>query len=178
MAITHSVISTRECVSVSLLAWLVTTVSNVILVAMAMLTTSVLVNYASPLLYWDLHVHTYTYDIAEMQVNYIYTYSVEMDREQEGFFVVTPPEVNYHFNSICVCWVWSSYIRSYSRISSALQLLQIQMCVRQTWHPRVVRSNNDPQYASQEFAYFSQSYGFLHKTSSPVFPQNIQEHIN
>ena len=30
---------------------------------------------------------------AEMKVNFIYTYSVDMDREQEGFFVVTPPEV-------------------------------------------------------------------------------------
>lgn len=31
---------------------------------------------------------------AEMKVNFIYTYSVEMDREKEGFFAVTPPEVN------------------------------------------------------------------------------------
>lgn len=29
-----------------------------------------------------------------MQVNFIYTYSVDMEREQEGFFIVTPPEVN------------------------------------------------------------------------------------
>ena len=29
-----------------------------------------------------------------MKVNFIYTYSVDMEREQEGFFIVTPPEVN------------------------------------------------------------------------------------
>ena len=29
-----------------------------------------------------------------MKVNFIYTYSVDMEREQEGFFIVTPPQVN------------------------------------------------------------------------------------
>ena len=29
-----------------------------------------------------------------MKVNFIYTYSVDMEREQEGFFIVTPPEVS------------------------------------------------------------------------------------
>ena len=39
--------------------------------------------------------------VAEMQVNFIYTYSVDMDREQEGFFIVTPPDVScLAFNSL------------------------------------------------------------------------------
>ena len=33
--------------------------------------------------------------------------------------------------------------------------------------PEVVRSDNGPQYASQEFTQFADSYGFQHKTSSP-----------
>ena len=32
--------------------------------------------------------------VAEMNVNFIYTYSVDMEREQEGFFIVTPPQVS------------------------------------------------------------------------------------
>jgi hypothetical protein len=38
--------------------------------------------------------------IAEMKVNFIYSYSVDMEREQEGFFIVTPPQdidLNFKF---------------------------------------------------------------------------------
>jgi len=38
--------------------------------------------------------------------------------------------------------------------------------------PEVVRSDNGPQYSSQEFAAFAKSYHFQHITSSPLFPQS------
>ena len=38
--------------------------------------------------------------------------------------------------------------------------------------PEVLRSNNSPQYASQEFAEFAESYGFKLITSSPRYPQS------
>ena len=41
--------------------------------------------------------------------------------------------------------------------------------------PEVVRSDNGPQYSSQEFARFAYSYAFKHVTSSPLFPQSNGE---
>ena len=41
--------------------------------------------------------------------------------------------------------------------------------------PEVVRSDNGPQYSSQEFARFADSYTFKHVTSSPLFPQSNGE---
>ena len=38
--------------------------------------------------------------------------------------------------------------------------------------PEVLRSDNGPQYSSQEFAAFAESYGFQHHTSSPHYPQS------
>lgn len=38
--------------------------------------------------------------------------------------------------------------------------------------PETVRSDNGPQYSSQEFARFASSYGFSHVTSSPRYPQS------
>lgn len=38
--------------------------------------------------------------------------------------------------------------------------------------PEIVRSDNGPQYASQEFATFADSYGFRLVTSSPRYPQS------
>ena len=38
--------------------------------------------------------------------------------------------------------------------------------------PEVVRSDNGPQYSSQEFAKFSKLYSFKHITSSPLYPQS------
>ncbi|XP_037574416.1 uncharacterized protein K02A2.6-like [Dermacentor silvarum] len=38
--------------------------------------------------------------------------------------------------------------------------------------PRLVRSNNGPQFAAREFSAFAVSYGFRHVTSSPPFPQS------
>ena len=38
--------------------------------------------------------------------------------------------------------------------------------------PETVRSDNGPQYSSQEFAMFASSYGFSHVTSSPRYPQS------
>ena len=38
--------------------------------------------------------------------------------------------------------------------------------------PEVLRSDNGPQYAAQEFANFAASYDFRHVTSSPYFPRS------
>ena len=38
--------------------------------------------------------------------------------------------------------------------------------------PKVVFSDNGPQYSSHEFKIFSKSWDFIHKTSSPEFPQS------
>ncbi len=38
--------------------------------------------------------------------------------------------------------------------------------------PEIICSDNGPQYASQDFANFAESYGFQHLTSSPRYPQN------
>ena len=38
--------------------------------------------------------------------------------------------------------------------------------------PDTVRSDNGPQFDSAECAAFTKSYGFSHKTSSPIFPQS------
>ena len=41
--------------------------------------------------------------------------------------------------------------------------------------PETVRSDNGPQYSSQEFAQFASAYEFRHTTSSPRFPQSNSE---
>ena len=38
--------------------------------------------------------------------------------------------------------------------------------------PETLRSDNGPQYASEEFTRFASSYGFCHITSSPRYPQS------
>ena len=38
--------------------------------------------------------------------------------------------------------------------------------------PEVLRSDNGPQYQSQEFIAFSKAYNFIHVTSSPLYPQS------
>ena len=38
--------------------------------------------------------------------------------------------------------------------------------------PEVLRSDNGPQYASEEFEKFAKTYGFSYNTSSPHFPQS------
>ena len=38
--------------------------------------------------------------------------------------------------------------------------------------PEILRSDNGPQYASQEFSTFAEVYGFQHTTSSPRYPQS------
>ena len=38
--------------------------------------------------------------------------------------------------------------------------------------PEIIRTDNGPQYSSQEFAAFARQYDFTHITSSPHFPQS------
>ena len=44
--------------------------------------------------------------------------------------------------------------------------------VCRAWHPKVLCSNNGPQYVSTQFANFCISWGITHKTSSPHYPQS------
>jgi transposase InsO family protein len=38
--------------------------------------------------------------------------------------------------------------------------------------PEVLISDNGPQYSSEEFRQFATTWGFIHKTSSPTYPQS------
>ena len=44
--------------------------------------------------------------------------------------------------------------------------------VCRAWHPRVLHSDNGPQYVSAQFANFCISWGITHKASSPHYPQS------
>ena len=41
--------------------------------------------------------------------------------------------------------------------------------------PSEVISDNGPQYSSLDYAHFTADYGFIHKTSSPNYPQSNSE---
>ncbi|GFS26698.1 Pol polyprotein [Elysia marginata] len=41
--------------------------------------------------------------------------------------------------------------------------------------PEILISDNGPQFASKEFAQFTECYGILHKTSSPLHPESNGE---
>lgn len=41
--------------------------------------------------------------------------------------------------------------------------------------PEVVRSDNGPQFSAEEFAKFTNGFGFLHVTSSPQYPQSNRQ---
>ena len=44
--------------------------------------------------------------------------------------------------------------------------------ILRAWHPQVLCSDNNPQYASAQFADFCISWGITHKTSSQHYPQS------
>ena len=54
--------------------------------------------------------------------------------------------------------------------AAVITSLQVSICTARI--PERVRSDNGPQYASQEFSTFADSYGFQHTTSSPRYPQS------
>ncbi|XP_049513384.1 uncharacterized protein K02A2.6-like [Dermacentor silvarum] len=51
----------------------------------------------------------------------------------------------------------------------------IKSCIARFGIPDIVRTDNGPQFVSNEFAEFARSYGFRHETSSPRYPQSNGE---
>ena len=67
------------------------------------------------------------------------------------------------------------YFSENSRITSTTSLAVInvlQSIFARHGISEVIRSDNGPQYASQGFAQFAESYGFQHLISSPHHPQS------
>ncbi|XP_077539546.1 uncharacterized protein LOC144152169 [Haemaphysalis longicornis] len=51
----------------------------------------------------------------------------------------------------------------------------VKSCFARHGIPGVIRTDNGPQFSSNEFAKFAQTYGFRHETSSPRYPQSNGE---
>ncbi|XP_077516529.1 uncharacterized protein LOC144126328 [Amblyomma americanum] len=51
----------------------------------------------------------------------------------------------------------------------------VKSCFARFWIPNVVRTDNRPQFVSNDFTEFPRSYGFRHETSSPRYPQSNGE---
>ena len=56
--------------------------------------------------------------------------------------------------------------------TSRAVIAALQSIFAQRGIPEQVRTDNGPQYASQDFVDFAELYGFEHATSSPMFPQS------
>ena len=72
----------------------------------------------------------------------------------------------------------ADYFSSYPEViqltstTSAAVIRALKSVFSQHGIPETVRSDNGPQYSSQEFARFANSYEFNHTTNSPRFPQS------
>ena len=51
-------------------------------------------------------------------------------------------------------------------------ILHLRSIFARHWIPEIVVSDNGPQYASYEFAWFAGEEGYIHVTSSPRYPQS------
>ena len=56
--------------------------------------------------------------------------------------------------------------------SSEAVIDQMKQIFSEQGIPLIFRSDNAPQYASRAFRNFTETYGFLHVTSSPYYPQS------
>lgn len=72
--------------------------------------------------------------------------------------------VDYYSNYIEVARVATTTSRSIIR--------ELQIIFARFGIPRIVMTDNGPQFASAEFAAFAKSWGFVHQTSSPGYPQS------
>ena len=58
------------------------------------------------------------------------------------------------------------------KLSSTTSSAVIQAMFARFGIPEYLRSDNGPQYSSEEFKNFANQFGFLHNTSSPRYPQS------
>ena len=69
---------------------------------------------------------------------------------------------------------YSNYfeIAQLASIKSSTVIQHIKSIFARHGIPEIVISDNGPQYSSEEFHQFSTTWGFVHKTSSPTYPQS------
>ncbi|XP_077544863.1 uncharacterized protein LOC144158076 [Haemaphysalis longicornis] len=64
---------------------------------------------------------------------------------------------------------------SLTSTTSVAVINAVKSCFARHGIPDVVRTDNGPQFSSNEFAKFAQTYGFRHETSNPRYPQSNGE---
>ena len=64
------------------------------------------------------------------------------------------------------------YFPEIAKLTSTTSLTVINVLKSIFGIPEIIRSDNGPQYALQDFSQFEESYGFQHLISSPHYPQS------
>ena len=77
-------------------------------------------------------------------------------------------------NYVLVVDFYSNYfeIAQLASTKSSTVIQHIKSIFARHGIPEIVISENGPQYSSEEFHQFSTTWGFVHKTSSPTYPQS------
>ena len=87
--------------------------------------------------------------------------------------VVTYLVVGNNTNYVLVVDYYSNYfeIAQLGSIKTSTVTQHIKSIFARHGIPEIVISDNGPQYSSEQFHQFSTTWGFVHKTSSPTYPQ-------
>ena len=77
-------------------------------------------------------------------------------------------------NYVLVVDYYSNYfeIAQLANTRSTTAIQHIKLIFARHGIPEMIISDNGPQYSSEEFHQFSTTWGFVHKTSSPTYPQS------
>ena len=94
--------------------------------------------------------------------------------ERPWQMVATDLFVWNNVNYVLVVDYYSNYfeIAQLANTKSSTVIQHIKSIFARHGIPEVVISDNGPQYSSEEFQRFSTTWGFVHKTSSPTYPQS------